>query len=111
MVGCEAAGRADLVPVEEVMTEPEPNLELSEEEWAKVRLVRSFVCKNSDGSVTCGACRENHDLIDFLLRLEAGRQEALYWTTAVLDPRYYPEKKQRTPAGWLAAVTKERMGE
>ena len=88
----------------------EPRLELSEEEWEWVR--------NGDRWRWPDPVAK---LIDFLLRVEAGRQKAEFLATH--DGDGYPLNdnindrglrenwRQRTAADWLEAVRREKLGE
>lgn len=80
----------------------EPSLELSPEEWERVQLLAR--------SAKLPAVL---DLLDFLLRLEAGRQKFGWEVNAAragIDCRKLPEAKW-TLRDWLAAVRRDKLGE
>ena len=82
----------------------EPNLELSEEEWRWVR-----------DHYLLGA---GYPLMDYLLRVEAGRQRAIHRDECEEgSARAMREGKRnncevchRSPADWLAHVRREKLG-
>ena len=77
------------------MTTPEPLLEMTPEEW---RQVGSYYNAGLGGEL---------ELIDFLLRVEAGRRQADFWRLYNLGAKLDKARIVWTPADWLAEVERE----
>ena len=95
-----------------IVVTSKPSLELSEEEWKEIRLELASVrvCREDRGGESpCAACENYERAVNFLLRVEAGRQQADWERQAARqgqDCNKLPEGNW-TPADWLNAVKKD----